>query len=158
MRVATHLFECTHPGYPGWTWQVTVARASRAKGVTISEATLLPGPGSLIAYDEASQIVPADLVPPDTIVISGDNQQWRYQADVLESSRKFHAAGGKLVRLEFPRTEVQWYGDVAIVWSSYSLETEMDGKSTPEDGRVTEIFVHRNGRWTNPGWHTDSGK
>ena len=65
----------------------------------------------------------ADLVPPDTIVISGDNPQWRHQADVLESSRKFHAAGGKLVRLEFPRTEVQWYGDVAIVWSSYSLET-----------------------------------
>lgn len=100
----------------------------------------------------------ADLVPPDTIVISGDNPNWRYQADVLESSRKFHSAGGKLVRLEFPRTEVQWYGDVAIVWSSYSLETEMDGKSTPEAGRVTEIFVRRNGRWTNPGWHTDSGK
>jgi ketosteroid isomerase-like protein len=100
----------------------------------------------------------AELVPPDTIVISGDNQKWRYQADVLESSRKFHAAGGKLVRLEFPRTEVQWCGDVAIIWSSYSLETEMDGKSTPEDGRVTEIFVRRNGHWTNPGWHTDSGK
>ena len=49
VRVATHLFECTHPGYPGWTWQVTVARASRAKAVTISEATLLPGPGSLLA-------------------------------------------------------------------------------------------------------------
>ena len=100
----------------------------------------------------------ADLVPPDTIVISGDQERWRYQADVLESCRKFHAAGGKLVRLEFPRTEVQWYGDVAIVWSSYSLETEMDGKRTPENGRVTEIFVRRNGRWTNPGWHTDSGK
>ena len=100
----------------------------------------------------------ADLVPPDTIVISGDNEKWRYQADVLESSRKFHAGGGKLVRLEFPRTEVQWYGDVAIVWSSYSLETEIDGKRTPEAGRVTEIFVRRNGHWTNPGWHTDSGK
>ncbi len=100
----------------------------------------------------------AELVPPDTIVISGDKEKWRYQADVLESSRKFHAAGGKLVRLEFPRTEVQWYGDVAIIWSSYSLETEMDGKPTPEDGRVTEIFVRRNGHWTNPGWHTDSGK
>jgi hypothetical protein len=53
---------------------------------------------------------------------------------------------------------VQWYGEVAIVWSSYSLETEVDGQSTPEDGRVTEIFVRRNGHWTNPGWHTDSGK
>lgn len=49
VRVATHLFACTHPGYPGWTWQVTVARASRAKAVTVSEATLIPGDGSLLA-------------------------------------------------------------------------------------------------------------
>jgi ketosteroid isomerase-like protein len=140
----------------------------------IVPAMLLPAAGQASSHDQAELLKAretvwrtffagdvktlADLVPPDTIVISGDNQQWRYQADVLESSRKFHAAGGKLVRLEFPRTEVQWYGDVAIVWSSYSLETEIDGKSTPEDGRVTEIFVRRNGRWTNPGWHTDSGK
>jgi ketosteroid isomerase-like protein len=140
----------------------------------IVSAMLLPLAGQAASHDQAELLKAretvwrtffagdvntlADLVPPDTIVISGDNQKWRYQADVLESSRKFHAAGGKLVRLEFPRTEVQWYGDVAIVWSSYSLETEVDGKSTPEDGRVTEIFVRRNGHWTNPGWHTDSGK
>ena len=49
VRVATHLFACTHPGYPGWTWQVTVARASRAKAVTVSEVTMLPGVGSLLA-------------------------------------------------------------------------------------------------------------
>jgi ketosteroid isomerase-like protein len=140
----------------------------------IVPAMLLPAAGQAPSHDQAELLQAretvwrtffagdvkalADLVPPDTIVISGDNAKWRYQADVLESSRKFHASGGKLVRLDFPRTEVQWYGDVAIVWSSYSLETDVDGKRTPEDGRVTEIFVHRNGRWTNPGWHTDSGK
>ncbi|HVK43842.1 MAG TPA: DUF3027 domain-containing protein [Micropruina sp.] len=66
VRVATHLFECTHPGYPGWTWQVTVARASRAKGVTISEATLLPGPGSLLAprwVPWSERIMGGDLSP-----------------------------------------------------------------------------------------------
>ena len=25
-------------------------------------------------------------------------------------------------------------------------------------GRVTEIFVLRDGHWTNPGWHTDTEK
>jgi ketosteroid isomerase-like protein len=140
----------------------------------IVPAMLLPAAGQTPSHNEAELLQAREtvwrtffagdvktlayLVPPDKIVISGDNQQWRYQADVLESSRKFHAAGGKLVRLKFARTEVQWYGDVAIVWSSYSLETDVDGKRTPEDGRVTEIFVRRNGRWTNPGWHTDSGK
>ena len=48
-RVATHFFACTHPGYPGWSWRVTVARASRAKAVTVSEVTLMPGETSLLA-------------------------------------------------------------------------------------------------------------
>lgn len=49
VRVATHLFGCDHPGYPGWQWSVTVVRASRARVVTVSEVTLLPGEGSLLA-------------------------------------------------------------------------------------------------------------
>ena len=48
-RVATHLFACVHPGYPGWQWSVTVARASRARVVTVSEVTLMPGEGALLA-------------------------------------------------------------------------------------------------------------
>ncbi|MGO8794272.1 MAG: DUF4440 domain-containing protein, partial [Candidatus Sulfotelmatobacter sp.] len=62
----------------------------------------------------------------------------------------------KLVWLEFPRTEVQHFGDVAIVWSSFLVETEVGGKRTSSSGRATEIFVRENGHWTNPGWHTES--
>jgi ketosteroid isomerase-like protein len=98
------------------------------------------------------------LVPPDTIVMSGGEEQWKHQAEVLRTAAEFHAKGGKLLRLEFPRTEVQHYGDVAIVWSSYALELEVDGKKSSGSSRVTEIFVKRNGKWTNPGWHTDEEK
>ena len=98
------------------------------------------------------------LVPPDTIVMSGGEEQWKHQAEVLRTSAEFHAKGGKLLRLEFPRTEVQHYGDVAIVWSSYTLELEVGGKKSGGSSRVTEIFVKRNGKWTNPGWHTDEEK
>ena len=98
------------------------------------------------------------MVPPETIVMSVDDKNWRHQQDVLAASAKFHAEGGKLVRLEFPRTEVQHYGDVAIIWSSYIAETETQGKRSIDAGRITEIFVRRDGRWTNPGWHTDVGK
>jgi len=97
-----------------------------------------------------------ELVPPETIVMSGGEEKWKNQADVLRTAVEFHATGGKLVRLEFPRTEVQHFGDVAIVWSSYVVETEVDGKRSSSSGRVTEIFVWQHGRWTNPGWHTDS--
>jgi len=98
------------------------------------------------------------LVPPDTIVMSGGEEQWKHQAEVLRTSAEFHAKGGKLLRLELPRTEIQHYGDVAIVWSSYTLELEVAGKKSGGSSRVTEIFVKRNGQWTNPGWHTDEEK
>lgn len=98
------------------------------------------------------------LVPPGTIVMSGGEEKWKNQADVLRSSAEFHAKGGKLIRLEFPRTEVQHFGDVAIVWSSYFVETEVGGKRSLGSSRVTEVFVWQRGRWTNPGWHTDQEK
>lgn len=99
-----------------------------------------------------------DLVPPATIVMSGGEEQWKHRADVLRTSAQFHAKGGKLIRLEFPRTEVQHFDNVAVVWSTYALEIEVDGKRSLDSGRVTEIFVWRDGHWLNPGWHTDAGK
>ena len=99
-----------------------------------------------------------DVIPPESIVMSGGEEKWKNQADVLHSAAEFHANGGKLVRLEFPRTEVQHFGDVAIVWSQYLAETETNGKRSFDSGRITEIFVRRNGQWTNPGWHADAGR
>ena len=98
------------------------------------------------------------LVPPDTIVISSGEEKWKNQSDVLQSAARFQANGGKLIRLEFPRTEIQRFGDVAITYSQYLYETEVDGKRSLTSGRVTEIFVLRRGKWTNPGWHTDTEK
>lgn len=48
-RLLTHLFDCTMAGYPGWTWFATVARAPRAKLVTVCEVGLLAGEKSLLA-------------------------------------------------------------------------------------------------------------
>ena len=53
---------------------------------------------------------------------------------MLRTAIEFHAKGGSLVRLEFPRTEVQRFGDVAIVWSSYIVEIEVAGNDN--DRRV----------------------
>ncbi|MGC2448757.1 MAG: nuclear transport factor 2 family protein [Candidatus Sulfotelmatobacter sp.] len=98
------------------------------------------------------------LVPPETIVISGGEKEWKNQAYVLRSAAEFHTSGGKLIRLEFPHTEVQHFGNVAIVWSTFVLETEENGKRESSSGRATEIFVWKHRRWTNPGWHTSSTK
>ena len=64
VRVATHYFECTHPGYVGWNWAVTVARASRARVVTVSEVCLVPGEGALLAppwVPWSERIEPSDV-------------------------------------------------------------------------------------------------
>jgi ketosteroid isomerase-like protein len=98
------------------------------------------------------------LVPPGTIVISAGEPQWKHQSEVLQSAVDFQAQGGSLVRLEFPRTEIQRFGDVAILYSQYIVETEMKGKRSVSAGRATEVFVLHNGQWTNPGWHTDAEK
>lgn len=98
------------------------------------------------------------LVPADAIVISAGDKEWKSQSDVIREATEFHASGAKLVRLDFPKTRIQHFGNVAIIWSEYVLETESGEKQSESSGRATEVFVWRNGVWLNPGWHTDSGK
>jgi len=74
-RVVTHRFSCLGPAYRGWCWAVTVARASRAKNVTIDETLLVPGPEAILAPDWVpwkERVLPGDLgvgdllpAPPD---------------------------------------------------------------------------------------------
>jgi hypothetical protein len=47
---------------------------------------------------------------------------------------------------------------VAITYSQYRYETELDSKRSVTSGRVTQIFVLSKRKWTNPGWHTDTEK
>jgi hypothetical protein len=58
----------------------------------------------------------------------------------------------------FVLLEIQQFGDVAILYSEYRVETEMHGKRSISASRATEIFVRHGGQWTNPGWHTDAEK
>jgi hypothetical protein len=109
-----------------------------------------------IKWIENDQEALKKLVPEDTRVISTGERGIKHQADVLQGAASFHAAGGKLINLEFPKTEVQHFGDVVVTWSEYVLELEVGGKREKTVGRVVEVFVKRNGQWTNPGWHTDS--
>ena len=50
-RLVTHVFECTMPGYRGWSWVVVLTRASRAKAATVAETALLPGEDAILAPD-----------------------------------------------------------------------------------------------------------
>lgn len=70
-RLLTHFFACLKPGYVGWHWAITVARAPRQKHTTVCEIDLLPGPGALLAPEwvpweerlEPSDVNPSDVLP-----------------------------------------------------------------------------------------------
>jgi hypothetical protein len=72
-RVVTHFFAATQPGYSGWRWGVTMARAPRLKAVTVNEIVLLPGDTALQAPEwvpwkdrvQKGDLGPGDLVPID---------------------------------------------------------------------------------------------
>ena len=61
------------------------------------------------------------------------------------------------MRLEFPRTEIQVYGQTVILYTTYLYEVEAKGRRTTKSGRGTEIFVRRGNELVNVGWHLDSG-
>ena len=98
------------------------------------------------------------LVPPETISLGPGEDGWENQAEILHDAADFQAKGGKLIRLEFPRTVVQRYGNVAVTYSVFLYEIELNGKRSVTTGRAMEVFVLRHGHWTNPGWHTDREK
>ena len=98
------------------------------------------------------------LVPEETVAIEADDDNWSNRQTILDGSAQFAKNGGKLVKLEFPKTEIQVYGLTAVVYSNYVYELEVGGRQVNRSGRVTEVFVLRNGQWVNPGWHMDGGK
>jgi ketosteroid isomerase-like protein len=98
------------------------------------------------------------LIPEETIAIDNGNEGWSDRAAVLAGAKRFVESGGKLVRLEFPKTEIQVYGNTVIIYTTYLYETEINGKRSTASGRATEMFVRRGDELVNVGWHMDSGK
>jgi hypothetical protein len=77
-RVVTHQFVSLLPGYAGWRWAVTVARASRSKLVTVDEVVLLPGPDALLAPEWVpwrDRLRPGDLGVGDLLPAPPDDER-----------------------------------------------------------------------------------
>lgn len=98
------------------------------------------------------------VIPAETIAMNAGEEAWADRQSVLSSAAGFAASGGKLVKLEFPRTDIQVFGDVAILYTTWTYTLEVAGQQQTSFGRGTEIFVRRDGQWVNSGWHLDSGR
>jgi uncharacterized protein DUF4440 len=98
------------------------------------------------------------LIPEETIAINNDQEGWSDRATILAGAKRFVDNGGKLVKLEFPKTEIQVYGNTVIIYTTYAYEIEVNGQRSTASGRATEMFVRRGEDLVNVGWHMDSGK
>jgi len=96
-------------------------------------------------------------VPAELVAMGWDGGEWEDRADALRSMAAFATGGMKLETLEFPRNVLQQYGDVVILYTSFRLVLKSaDSTLSETQGRGTEIFVRRNGRWIHTGWHLDT--
>ena len=98
------------------------------------------------------------LIPAETIAINDGEETWSNQAAIFAGAKAFADSGAKLVRLEFPKTEMQVYGNTVIIYTTYVYETEVNGKRSTSSGRGTEMFVWRDDELVNVGWHLESQK
>src|SRR5699024_4402361 len=69
-RLVSHVFECTMPGYRGWSWVAGLARASRAKAATVAETALRPGEDAILAPEWepwSERLKPSDVGADDLL-------------------------------------------------------------------------------------------
>lgn len=98
------------------------------------------------------------LVPPEVIAISSGSEEWSDRATILAHAQAFADSGSKLVKLEFPKTEMQIYGNTVLIYTTYVYEIERNGQRTTTKGNATEMFVRRGDDLVNVGWHLDDRK
>lgn len=105
-RVVTHRFACLDAAYVGWHWAVTVARAPRARNVTVDEAVLLPGTDALLAPEWvpwSERLRPGDVGVGDLLPTPADDPRLE---PGFQAAAPAEAADGELDPGE----------DVAVAW------------------------------------------
>ncbi len=98
------------------------------------------------------------LIPEEAIAINSGDENWSNRAAIFAGAKAFVDSGAKLTKLEFPKTEIQAYGNTVLIYTTYRYEIERNGQRTTTSGRGTEMFVRRGDELVNVGWHLDDQK
>jgi hypothetical protein len=94
----------------------------------------------------------ATMIPDEIIAVNNANPDFDDHQKIMDGSKSFAAGGAKLTRLEFPRTDIQAYGNTIILFTTYSYDISDAGKKTTVTGNGVETFVRRDGKLLNTGW------
>jgi hypothetical protein len=96
------------------------------------------------------------VLGPELVAMGPDSPHWQSLGETLAASVSFKEGGGRLLGINFDSTVVHRFDDVAVMFSRYSLRTSRAGVVSEREGKVTEIFVRRRGRWVHTSWHIDA--
>ena len=97
-----------------------------------------------------------ELLPPEFIGISWTDGPLASREATIAASTAFKKGGGRLLRLAFPETRAQRFGDTVVLYGRFEAVLDTGGREQTIRGRLTETFVRRGGRWLHPGWHLDA--
>lgn len=136
------------------TW-MSASRSRVAADPAIDPDVLAAREAAWRAYFGGDLKVLGDLLPGEFIGIGMTDAPFADRARTLDGARTFHAQGGQLLRLAFPETQAQQFGDVVVLYGRYEAVIRSGGEERTLRGRLTEMFVRRDGRWVHPGWHLD---
>ena len=62
------------------------------------------------------------------IAIDSDSEEWSDRKTIFAHAQAFADSGSKLVKLEFPKTEMQIYGNTVLIYTTYVYEIERNGQ------------------------------
>lgn len=95
------------------------------------------------------------MLPEEFLAIGASGKDISNLEKTIASSRAFKESGGRLVSLSFPETHAQRFGDTVILYGSYDAKIVSGNEEREMRGRLTEVFIKRDGKWLHPGWHLD---
>ena len=110
------------------------------------------------AYFANDTAVMQRLFPANFVAVGWGGGAWDDRRGTLAGAAELAAAGGRLLSLAFPHTEIQLFGNLAVVYSLYEVSFEVGGSVVTQAGRSTEVFRRQEGHWDHPSWHLDSGR
>ncbi|MGH3447018.1 MAG: DUF3027 domain-containing protein [Nocardioidaceae bacterium] len=133
-RVVTHLFAATMPGYDGWRWAVTLARAPRQKVVTVNEVVLLPGSDALVAPEWLpwkDRVAPGDLGPGDLVPVSADDS--RLVPGYLVGEEALDQSTAREVREVVDEVGLERSQVLSVAGRDQAAQRWYDGSNGPDD-------------------------
>jgi len=126
-----------------------------AAEVAIDPEVLVARDAAWRAFYDGDVKALGDVLPKDFIGINMNDGPFVNRAQVLDAARAFRERGGRLIRLTFPETQAQRFGDVVVLYGRFEVVFQSGGEERTRRGRLTEMFVRRDGKWLHPGWHLD---